>query len=405
MSKDLKLSLTVTCPSCGNLISVTTAADGQTAVCKCKNQTPQPPLGGANPATVSNGSVVGTTRMTKAAKRLAALQDAGFSTDGYAALNIKGIDAIVRTTDGGNIEVVADDDPIFAKIKVQGYTYSPRMFKQWVMAQLLNAAWKDEVFNINNNVWRKWLRERRFATTDDVLKLLCDKQLEIAAAKRNGDATIKDDERWYNKQMYVDYLRLTYMKALRNLLEKYTEQHKCKGRLYVRVPDIDRINKKWTKNYKGTFLCDLEHYVYKPLDIIIDAIEGCGEDYHLYELLCEFRKRAVIIYHKYSRVITRYSSDGKHKSNYRQLFHIDITGKAFENAFTGYGVFFTMQNMIRFHGCNIKGCADAIESEAKLNEWAKANEGSAWWLWGALKEFIEHNSFDFRAAQNQWRNK
>lgn len=278
------------------------------------------------------------------------------------------------------------------------------MFKQWVMAQLLNAAWRDGFSNIDNNVWRKWLRERRFATTDDVLKLLCDKQLEIAA-NRNGDATIKDDERWYNQEMYAIYLESTYMKALRQLLERYTEKHKCKGRLYVRVPDIDRVNPKAAKNYKGTFINDLGKDVYQPLNNIIVKIKLCHDDYKLYQLLCEFRKRAVIIYAKYARVITYYSSDGKHKSNCRNTFHSYITGKAFENAFTGYGVFFTMQNMIRFHGCRINGCADAITSEAKLNEWARNNEGSAWWLWGALKSLIDHNNFDFRAAQSAWRNK
>lgn len=169
MSKDLKLQLSVTCPSCGNLITVTTAADGQTAVCKC--QSPQPHSVGACPAAPSATAGTAAKLHTKAAKRLQALMDAGFNTDGYAALNIKGIDAVVRTTNG-NIEVVADDDPIFAKIKVDGYTYNPRMFKQWVMAQLLGNAWCDEVSNIDNNVWRKWLRGQRFATTDDVLKLL-----------------------------------------------------------------------------------------------------------------------------------------------------------------------------------------------------------------------------------------
>ena len=93
------------------------------------------------------------------------------------------------------------------------------------------------------------------------------------------------------------------------------------------------------------------------------------------------------------------------KVEHKYTYRIDITGKAFEDAFTGYGCFFTMQNMIRFHGCNIKGCTDALQSEAKLNEWARANADSAWWLWGALKSLIEHNNFDLRAKQNEWRNK
>lgn len=68
---------------------------------------------------------------------------------------------------------------------------------------------------------------------------------------------------------------------------------------------------------------------------------------------------------------------------------------AWLSAFKGAGAFYTMQNMIRFHGCTIEGM-DMEKSEERLNEWAKQyGERSGYVLFAKMIDFIKANNFDF----------
>ena len=84
--------------------------------------------------------------------------------------------------------------------------------------------------------------------------------------------------------------------------------------------------------------------------------------------------------------------------------------KEWVNAYKGAGAFFTMQNLIRFHGCTAvndrRRRLDKYQSLAFLS--AKAEEykdGEGWRLLAVLKKMLADNDIDIRKKMAEWRKK
>jgi hypothetical protein len=85
-----------------------------------------------------------------------------------------------------------------------------------------------------------------------------------------------------------------------------------------------------------------------------------------------------------------------------------------KNAYKGYGGYFSMQNLILFHGCRIvintigKGGAVVSKKLSKddsikqLNEWADEHLNEGYWMLGALKQLIIDNGFNVERKRAEW---
>ena len=76
----------------------------------------------------------------------------------------------------------------------------------------------------------------------------------------------------------------------------------------------------------------------------------------------------------------------------------------------GAGAFFTMQNLIRFHGCtavNDKGRRlDKYHSLAFLSSKSEAyKNGGGWHLLAVLKKMLDDNNIDIEKKMAEWRKK
>jgi hypothetical protein len=78
-------------------------------------------------------------------------------------------------------------------------------------------------------------------------------------------------------------------------------------------------------------------------------------------------------------------------------------------SYKGAGAFFTMQNMIRFHGCRIKLDSNVfIDKEGSYNYLkSKAVEYKleGWRMIGLLRKFLKDNNVDIAKKMSEWRKK
>jgi hypothetical protein len=72
--------------------------------------------------------------------------------------------------------------------------------------------------------------------------------------------------------------------------------------------------------------------------------------------------------------------------------------KAWFDAYKGEGAFYTLKNLVMFHGCGIKidgrmvyGAAAMSVLNKRLNEY----KGEGWRMFALMKKVIKDNNFDF----------
>lgn len=261
------------------------------------------------------------------------------------------------------------DDEIINGILENGYVRNTRLHRRWVMAQMFRAL------NWNSRYWGKGYNDYinniypyayQFKMTQEeirVISILQQEDMESFVERTqffNFDVVIA---------MYKDYL---------NRLEKWINEldvKNCKGVPY--------------KTIKGNhiFISDLEKKVYAPVRRFITRITNlkCTGNYHsLYIELMKF--------------------------NTREMIHLPshtMKSSAWKDAYKGAGAYYTLKNMIMFHGCFVprihnpnfivygEGALQVLK--AKTKEY----QGEYWRLFAFMNKVIEDNKFDFDARMRE----
>lgn len=95
--------------------------------------------------------------------------------------------------------------------------------------------------------------------------------------------------------------------------------------------------------------------------------------------------------------------------NLRNAYWEPSQSQAWIDAYKGSGAFFTMQNLIRFHGCTFiaeNGTRmDKLASYTYLQSKAIEYTGEGWRLLGLLRQFIKDNNIDIKQKMAEWRKK
>ena len=81
---------------------------------------------------------------------------------------------------------------------------------------------------------------------------------------------------------------------------------------------------------------------------------------------------------------------------------------AFKDAYKGAGGYFTMRNLIMFHGCKmLSSKGNPLVESSSLRELDKLAEayknGGGWRMFGAMKELMTNNGIDIEAKIAEWR--
>lgn len=294
-------------------------------------------------------AVAPVTPTKKAMERIEALKKAGVDTSNYYAINN---DMVIRVEDG-KPNIVADDDPVWKSIKEAGMVPDRRLFRRWVLAQ---------TFYMLRHGYTQMMHNKGYEYTWKMLE----EELRVQSTLFGHDnENFYERNRFFNKDVVVSMAH-DYMKQLHDYIDSL-HTRKCKGVPYKRFRGQD------------VFVDDLYSKVYAPLNRLITRIESAETPITLYMAVSGFNSKRVPLHFE------------EKQSN------------AWVDAYKGAGAYYSMQNLIRFHGMFLSVDGKSYynnEAIRKLNYLAACKQG--WELLGILKEALEYNHIDIAKKMKEW---
>ena len=296
----------------------------------------------------------------KLEERKEQLAQRGIDASKYFSINVNGSDVLMKTDENGVVVQVGDDDPVVIAIRKAGSVPNRRLFRRWVMAQMFRGlsfkGWRG-----NAGGFTEWMKCHGYFYT---WKQTIEELRVQSVLYRNDIENFRMRNRWFNNDvayaMCADYIRQ---------LKDYIESrgiHRCKRVPYKRIGS------------NNVFLSDIEPKVMRPLRNAANEVYRASSPSELYNAMRKFRQC---------------------------IPHVTELGfqqcREWQDAFKGSGAYFTMRNLIMFHGCNYVGCGNYDESLRELDKYATRCEGYE--LLGALKRMLRQNNIDIEKKMAEWR--
>lgn len=252
------------------------------------------------------------------------------------------------------------------------YVKNHRLFRRWIMGQLFHIL-RDE------KSYKGYTERLRWRGVRYMWKVTKNEIHDAYVIKRNGDLEEFDRRnRWFSK-MLVKNLAEDFEKQLVKVSERLPK-HKCKGREYVRFPGF------------GNCFCDeVKTRILRPIECMIDDIHLNDDSTIGVEKLCDFLARF---------------KEGRYAN---LKMPVD-----FVNAFKANGSYFTLRNMLMFHGCTLPdkvvkefgassvGLKGIKKQLSILDNVARYNESQGWQLLGLLRDTISFNGIDVDKKIKSW---
>ena len=326
-----------------------------------------------------NVEATAATKKTKAQMRLEALKAAGVDVSKYFPL---GDDQLIKIENGAAVPVDMDDatiDAVGKKIVEGGYVNNWKLFRRWVMSQMFHMLRDMEKDGKSfNEVLQKKGYEYQWRMLENEL------YAQVKMSEHGDHENAGARNRWFGGFVASD-MAYDYIKKLRkyvddNLIwkvkkdadgkEKKTYKHTCKGNPYVRLQN------------KDIFIADLEKKVYAPLSELARKMYDSNTYKEVYDAVHEFNK------------------------NRKHLAWDTKQSDAFINAYKGSGSYYTMRNLIMFHGARFLKSGRKMSEANSLKELeskAKSYDEQGWRMLGVLKQLISESNIDIQGKINEWK--
>ena len=320
-----------------------------------------------------------TGKKTKAQMRLEALKVAGVDTSKYFPL---GDDQLIKIENGAAVPVDMDDatiDAVGKQIVEGGYVSNWKLFRRWVMSQMFHML-RD--MDKNGRTFNEVLQHKGYEYQWRML------ENELYAQMKMCDhmdyENVKARNRWFNGFVAHD-MAIDYISKLRSYIDdkciytvkkdkdgnkKKTYKHTCKGNPYIRLQN------------ENIFVADLDRKVYNPLRDLANKMGAVPTYKELYDAVHKFNK------------------------NRKHLEWNTKQADAFINAYKGSGAYYTMRNLIMFHGARfLKGGRKMSEAASlkELESKAKSYDAQGWRMLGVLKQLIKESGIDIQGKMDEWK--
>lgn len=327
----------------------------------------------------NNVEATAATKKTKAQMRLEALKAAGVDVSKYFPL---GDDQLVKIENGAAVPVDMDDatiDAVGKQIVEGGYVSNWKLFRRWVMSQMFHMLRDMNRYGYSfNEVLQRKGYEYQWSMLENEL------YAQMKMCDHKDYENVKARNRWFNGCVAHD-MAIDYISKLRSYIDdkciytvkkdkdgnkKKTYKHTCKGNPYIRLQN------------KNIFVADLERKVYTPLRDLANKMGAVPTYKELYDAVHEFNK------------------------NRKHLAWDTKQADAFINAYKGSGAYYTMRNLIMFHGARfLKNGRKMSETNSlkELESKAKLYDEEGWRMLGVLKQLIKESGIDIQGKILEWK--
>ena len=326
-----------------------------------------------------NVEATAATKKTKAQMRLEALKAAGVDVSKYFPL---GDDQLIKIENGAAVPVDMDDatiDEVGKHIVEGGYVSNWKLFRRWVMSQMFHML-RD--MDKNGRTFNEVLQHKGYEYQWRMLENELYAQMKMVAHGDHENAGARN--RWFGGFVAAD-MAYDYIKKLRkyvdnNLIYKVKKdahgnvkkayKHTCKGNPYVRLQNED------------IFVADLEKKVYAPLGNLARKMYDSNTYKEVYDAVHEFNKKR------------------------KHLAWDTKQADAFITAYKGSGSYYTMRNLIMFHGARfMKNGRKMSETDSLKELESKANlyDEEGWRMLGVLKQLINDNNISVQGKILEWK--
>lgn len=269
-----------------------------------------------------------------------------------------GDENLMHWNENGDLVKVDENDPVIQAIRKAGNVPNRRLFRRWVMAQMFRGLSYSGWYRKGG--FTEWMKSKGYKYT---WKQTIEEFRVQAILARNDGENFAMRNRWFNKGIAVamckDYIRQ---------LEDYVDGrkiHRCQRVPYKKIGSLN------------VYVSEIDEKVFNPLNSALARVEASSSPQELYESMGYFFRKFPV-----------------RNPNFEQ-------SKAWQDAYKGSGAYFTMRNLIMFHGAKYVNCLSYNESLEQLDAYAWNCEGYE--MLGALKEMIRQNDIDIEAKMAEWR--
>ena len=299
-------------------------------------------------------------------ERMAKLNNAGVNTGKYFNIDLPeglapGATISVVINENGQPVVVtgnSNNDAIANQIIADGYVRNTKLHRRFVMAQMFHML-NYKSYDGRDVGYNACLR--RMYGYDYTLKMMLEEVKVLSKLEERDKETFEERSRFFTKYVVVKVLE-DYMAKLKKHVETLPD-HKCKGIPYKKLKGVNIFN------------ADLQKKVYTPLEYHIGYVRYSKSYAEMYRHLQKF------------------------VSNMIKLPYNTPKSKAWIDAYKGEGAYYTLKNLVMFHGCKVETEGHGIISGASAMDYLKRMliqySGEGWRMFALMKRTIEINNFDF----------
>lgn len=298
-------------------------------------------------------------------ERMNKLNAMGINTGKFFTVNLdNGTKVTLIIDENGNPTKV--DDVIATQIIEDGYVRNTQLHRRWVMAQMF-AALNYVSYDKRKTGYNEWLK--RLGIKYEFEMMLEEIRVLGKLEERDRD-TFLERAHFFTKDVIVKTME-DYIVELKKYIDTMPEK-KCKGVPYKRIHG-DNI-----------FVVDIDKKICAPLRSEIHNMNYARNYNEIYKVVRKFMSKMIPV---------PYSAQ---------------KSKAWIDTYKGEGAFYTLKNLIMFHGCGINvdnkmvyGAAAVSVLNKRLNEY----QGEGWRMFALMKKVIEDNGFDFNKRMAEIYNK
>jgi hypothetical protein len=299
-------------------------------------------------------------------ERMNKLNAMGINTGKYFTVNLdNGTKVTLIIDENGNPTRV--EDIIANSIIEDGYVRNTKLHRRWVMAQMFQGL-NYVSYDKRRTGYNEWLKG--FSIKYE-FEMMLEEIRVLGKLEERDRETFIERSHFFTKEVIMQTME-DYIAALQKHIDAMPSK-KCKGIPYKRIMG-DNI-----------FVVDIDKKIYSPLRYEINGVKYARNYNGIYTVVRSFMRKMIPVPYNTPK------------------------SKAWIDAYKGEGAFYTLKNLIMFHGCGIKvdkfdiryGAAAVDFLNIKLNEY----KGQGWRMFALMKKVIADNSFDFKKRMSEIYNK